>query len=281
MVPSDSAQWADLLAAIRVVDHDWEYFTAEELREEFDDPDRDFEHGSMAVVSGGRLIGYGYLLPRTSADPVHNIRYDGGVHPDFRGRGIGTELIDWAENAAVPLHLQRFPGRPLSLSASCNSTNTGALALHEQRGFLPVRWFNGMISDLSAPLPEIKVLPGVEIVGWEPERSEVARLIRNESFHDHWGSIETTRERWDYFMRSPTFRPEFSFLAYSGTDPVGVVIGNEYGGDPSATGRDLYVANCRHSKGAPQAWHRLGAGSEGTERRRPRRVRDRISRGGC
>jgi GNAT superfamily N-acetyltransferase len=242
MQPTDAAAWADLLAAIREVDHDWEYFTAEELLDEFDDPDRDFENGSIAIVSGDRLVGYGYLLPRTSADPAHNMRYDGGVHPDFRGRGIGSAMIEWAETAAVPLHLQRFPGQPLWMYASCTSTNTDALALHEQRGFRPVRWFNGMISDLAAPLPEIKEMPGVEIVAWEPERSEAARLIRNESFHDHWGSIETTRERWDYFMGSPTFRPEFSFLAYSGTEPVGVVISHEYGGDPSATGRDLYVA---------------------------------------
>ena len=64
-----------------------EYFTADELLEEFDDPDRDFEHGSKAVLSGDHLIAYGYLLPRTSADPVHDIRYDGGVHPDFRVAG--------------------------------------------------------------------------------------------------------------------------------------------------------------------------------------------------
>jgi mycothiol synthase len=116
------------------------------------------------------------------------------------------------------------------------------LELHEQRGFRRVRWFNVMVSDLSAPLPEVRDLPGVEIAGWVPERSESARLIRNESFHDHWGSIETTRERWDYFMGSPTFRPKFSFLAYAETEPVGVVISHEYQGDPGASGRDLYVA---------------------------------------
>ena len=136
-----------------------------------------------------------------------------------------------------------------------------------------MRWFNGMMCDLSAPIPEVRDLPAIEIVRWSPERSEAARLIRNESFHDHWGSIETTRERWNYFMGSPTFRPEFSFLAYSGTDPVGVVIGHEYGGDPAATGRDLYVAIRRHTEVAPQARHRLCSRGEGTGCRSPRRVR--------
>jgi mycothiol synthase len=242
MNSSDVTAWADLLAAIREVDHEWEYFTAEELLDEFSDPDRDFEDGSKAVMLGDRMVGYGALLPRTSADRVRDMRYEGGVHPEFRGRGIGSQLITWGEDAAVALHLKRFPAQPLSLTASCTSTNTGALTLHEQRGFRPVRWFNGMIRDLFVPLPAVPEPPDVKIAGWSPEQSEEARMIRNESFRDHWGSIETTRERWEYFLGSATFRPQFSFLAYSDGEPVGVVISHEFAGDSSAPGRDVYVA---------------------------------------
>jgi mycothiol synthase len=242
MTSRDVTAWADLLAAIRRVDHEWEYFTADELLDEFSDPDRDFEDGSRTVMLGDRMVGYGALLPRTSADPVHDMRYEGGVHPEFRGRGIGSQLITWGEDAASALHLKRFPTQPLSLTATCTTTNSGALTLYDQQGFRPMRWFNGMIRDLFAPLPAVPAPSDVEIAGWSSEQSEAARMIRNESFRDHWGSIETTRERWDYFMGTATFRPQFSFLAYSEGETVGVVISHEFEGDPSARGRDVYVA---------------------------------------
>jgi GNAT superfamily N-acetyltransferase len=241
MRPSDSAAWADLLAAIREVDKTWEYFTAEELLEEFADPDWDFEHGSIAILNGDRMVGTGAIWTRSQADPVHDVRYEGGVHPEFRGRGIGAELLRWAEEAAVPLHVERFPGRPLSLSSRCSSTNAAAVELHELRGFRMARWFNGMIRDLSVPPPEVADPPGVEIVAWAPQYSAAARIIRNETFHDHWGSTETTQEGWDYFMSVTAFRPQFSFLAFSGGEAVGLVIAHEYEAYPGDVGRDLYI----------------------------------------
>jgi mycothiol synthase len=242
MQSSDVVGWSDLLTAVRESDLSWEFFTADDLLEDFDDPGRDFEHGSMGVFRGDRMIGYGALMARSAADPVHDMRYEGGVHPDYRGRGIGDKLINWAEGAAVTMHAGRFPGQPLTLSAMPNVTNTGAVALYEQRGYQPVRWFNGMLNDLSMPLPEIPIPPGVEIVGWAPESSAAAREIRNEAFRDHWGSTETSPESWDHFMATAAFRPLFSFIAYVGNEAVGCVISHEYAGDPSAIGRDVYVS---------------------------------------
>jgi mycothiol synthase len=240
--PSDAQGWADLLAAAREFDNDWEYFTVDDLLDDFDDPSRDFEHDSVAVFDGELMVAYGALKVRTEAEPVHDMRYEAGVHPEFRGRGIGGELIDWAEEGAVRLHEERFPGRPLSLSVFCTSTNVDALGLYERRAFRPVRWFNGMIRDLLTPLVEIDDLPGVDIVGWIPQRSAEALEIRNEAFRDHWGSTETTPEGWDHFMGIAAFRANYSYLAVSGTEAVGVIICHEYETGPEATGRDLYVS---------------------------------------
>jgi ribosomal protein S18 acetylase RimI-like enzyme len=239
---TDAPSWAGLLAATREADNDWEYFTVEDLLEDFDNPSRDFEHGSVVVFCGESMVAYGALNMRSEAEPFHDMRHEGGVHPDFRGRGLGDELLVWAEECAVRLHGERFAGRPLSLSAFCTSTNVGALGLYERRGFRAVRWFNGMIRDISTPLAEIPDLPGIDIVAWTPERSAEALRIRNEAFRDHWGSTETTPESWDHFMASAAFRPDYSFLAVSGGESVGVIICHEYEVSPEATGRELYVS---------------------------------------
>jgi mycothiol synthase len=244
--PGDEPAWAVLLTAIQRADQDWEYLSEEDLTEEFGNPDCDFPRGSTAVLDGSVMAGFGLLTFRDSAGPVHEMRYWAGVDPGHRERGLGGELLTWAERAAVLLHRERHGGRPLTLSTSCLSHNAGAMALYAAHGYQAVRWFHGMERDLSQPVAGMPDPAGVRVVPFTPDRSEAARLIRNESFHDHWGSIESSAEAWAHFIGMKVFRPEFSFLAYEGDasgEPLGVLIAHEYDAYEAATGvRDLYVA---------------------------------------
>jgi mycothiol synthase len=241
--PGDAANWAVLLNAVSAADRDLEYFTEQDLLDEFGDPDQDFARGSVAIYDGSTMAGFGVLACRTAADPVHEMWYWGGMSPAYRGRGLGGHLLDWAETAAVPLHQERYPGRPLSLTASCLSHNAGAVALYTTHGYRPVRWFHEMARDLPAALPEVPAPAGVEIAGFTPERSQDARLIRNEAFRDHWGSTVTTPEGWAHYLAANAFRPALSFLAYSGGEPLGLIISHEYDAYTEATGtRDVYIA---------------------------------------
>jgi mycothiol synthase len=243
LAPGDVRDWVALLTAIQDADGSDEFPSEQDLREAFGRPDEDFPRGSLAIYDGPIMVGYGVLTSRSEAEPVHDMRYEGGVHPSYRGRGIGGELLDWAEKAAVPLHNDRHPGRPLSLSSGCLSSNAAAVALHEQRGYQPVRWFHSMVRDLTAAIPELVAPAGVRIVGYQPDMAEHARLIRNESFRDHWGSTETTAERWAHFLASDAFRPGFSFLAYEGSEPLGMLMSHEHEAYNTKTGhRDLHIS---------------------------------------
>jgi len=243
LAPGDVRDWVALLTAIQDADGSDEFPSEQDLREAFGRPDEDFPRGSLAIYDGPIMVGYGVLTSRSEAEPVHDMRYEGGVHPSDRGRGIGGELLDWAEKAAVPLHNDRHPGRPLSLSSGCLSSNAAAVALHEQRGYQPVRWFHSMVRDLTAAIPELVAPAGVRIVGYQPDMAEHARLIRNESFRDHWGSTETTAELWAHLLASDAFRPGFSFLAYEGSEPLGMLISYEYEAYNAKTGyRDLHIS---------------------------------------
>jgi mycothiol synthase len=243
LVPGDAGDWAALLAAIQDADKSDEYSSEEDLLEEFGRPGEDFTRGSIAIYDGRTMVGYGVLTARSEAGPVHDMRHEGGVHPSYRGRGLGAELLAWAEQTAVPLHNDRFPGRPLSLSSGCLSSNAGAVALHEQRGYRPVRWFHSMIRDLSAVIPRAAIPAGVQITGYTPDMAEHARLVRNEAFRDHWGSTETSAELWAHFLASAAFRPEFSFMAYAGPEPLGMLISRQHDAYNTRTGhRDLYIS---------------------------------------
>jgi len=243
LTPGDAREWAALLTAIQEADRSDEYASEQDLQEAFDQPDQDFASGSIAVCDGRTMVAYGVLTRRSVAEAVHNMRHEGGVHPSYRGRGLGGQLLDWAEQTAVPLHDDRFPGRPLSLSSGCLSRNAGAVALHEQRRYHPVRRFHTMVRDLSAAIPEAVIPAGVEVIGYTPEKTEDALLVRNEAFRDHWESTETSTQSWEHFLASTAFRPGLSFLAYEGSEPLGMLISREYDVYNTKTGhRDLHIA---------------------------------------
>ena len=243
LTPDDAGAWAALWTAIEDADGGDAYLSEDDLRQEFGDPGRDHARGSTAIYDGDTMVGYGLLTCRSTADPVHDMRYSGGVHPAYRGRGLGGELLAWAEQAAVSLHEDRHPGRPLALSSGCLSGNAAAVALHQAKGYQAVRWFHAMLRDLSAPLPPAAVPAGVRIAGYAPDRAEDARLVRNESFRDHWGSTETSAQSWAHVLARGAFRPALSFLAYEGPEPLGVLISHEYDAYRARTGRrELYIA---------------------------------------
>ena len=153
------------------------------------------------------MAGYGEPILRSFADPVHEMRQLGGAHPAYRGSGLGGRLLDWAEKAAIPLHEERYPGRPLSLSGDCLARSAAAVALYEARGHPQARWFHGMTRDLSAVFRDVPTPAGVEIAGFTAERSHDAFLVRNDSFRDHWGSTPATAESWAHFTGQRSFRP--------------------------------------------------------------------------
>ncbi len=234
--------WADLVAATEAVDHQDEHVAEEDLLEEFDDPDADFPDGSIAAYDGAVMVGWGILGVRSAAEPVHEMGVFGAVHPAYRGRGIGSRLLDWAEQAAEPLHARRFPGQPLSLDGRCLARNEGAVALFQEHGYRPSRWFLRMSCALTSELPAIEVPAGIEIVGYTGDKSQDARLVTDDAFRDHWRSTQNTDESWAHFIGYQAFRPCYSFLAYDGDEPLGVVLAHEYDSYTRATGRlDLYI----------------------------------------
>jgi mycothiol synthase len=239
--------WADLRQAVEEADRTGEHFTEADLLALVSGPAVDAERGTIGVYDGGLIVADGVLMSQSSADPVHQMRFYADVHPAYRGLGIGSALLAWAEQAAPPLHAERFGGRPLALRTRCGSTNAAALELFAARGYRPSRWFHAMICDLRAygrgeQAANVPIPAGFRVLPFDADRAADSLLVKNEAFRDHWGASETSAEMWAHGIAEPSFRPSYSFLAYQREEPLAVIMCHEYAAHTEATGeRDLYV----------------------------------------
>src|SRR5258707_7815163 len=103
----DAAALAELSEAAEAVDQTGEHESAEDIAQEFDSPAMDAQDGTYGAFVDGRLVAAGTLYARTSADPVHEMFFWGQVQPEFRRRGLGTAVVDWALGAGARISERR------------------------------------------------------------------------------------------------------------------------------------------------------------------------------
>jgi len=136
----------------------------------------------------------------------------GGVDPQWQRRGVGAAVLRWQQAQAVRRFVQDGTSHPL-LRIFSEEDNTAESALLSGNGFTIVRYFTQMLRPLAGALPVVEQDPEIEIVPYEEEFSEPARLAHNEAFGDHWGSEPRDREAWGFMVRHPHSRPDWSTLA--------------------------------------------------------------------
>jgi ribosomal protein S18 acetylase RimI-like enzyme len=196
------------------VDHPTWTTPREDIAEDFEsshiDPERD---SLIALDADGTVIAWGV----TALGPGQETRVQsyafGGVHPEWRGRGIGRTLFEWQ----FARSLQQLASSSLSLPgwtvAYQEEGNASAARLMTRFGLRLERYFTSMERVVEEPIPEFPASDGIEIVPFTRELSEATRLARNDAFRDHWGSQPTVPERWEQFVGGEAFRDDLSFVA--------------------------------------------------------------------
>jgi len=123
-------------------------------------------------------------------------------------------------------------------------------------GLEPARYFYEMIRPLDA-LPDLQT-DGFEILAWDHERSDEARLVVNESFRDHWGSTPADQQTWQQWTGGPGARLDLSFMAMKDGKIIGVAFNANYPEDEEVTGRrECWI----ESLGTLRDYRRMGVGS--------------------
>lgn len=148
----------------------------------------------------------------------------GQVHPEWRGRGIGTELMRWG-TAQADVLLEACSSAERVVEIATESLTDAADRLYQRYGFVQSFAEDVMRRDLSEPLPETPLPPGITLTTWRPELAEAFFEAYRTSFRDRPGFRERSHEEWvDWVTDDEDFMPEVSLLASAGNLPAGFTI---------------------------------------------------------
>lgn len=168
----------------------------------------------------GRIVAGGCVRPRHP----HRLRSFGGVLPEHRRRGLGTELRDRIEKRAREMAQDAPEGEDVWLGTDAGSTNESARRFFEERGYKHIRYFWTMGIDLDEDPPEPEWPDGIR---FERARREVdERAVwkaSDEAFVDHWEHHPTPYEEWRQWMvESDDYDPSLWLLAKDGEEIAGI-----------------------------------------------------------
>ncbi len=250
--PHDVIAWSSLLDALADADDTDERYGPQDLAEELQEHGVDPHLDTIAVWDGGALIGFGQIRASHTLDAEGQVRVwlSGGVHPDYRGQGIGRRLFELSEARGAALARERHPGAPAFWRADGNLEGASVRPLLEHRGYEIVRYFNQMKRPIPGPVLPVVATAGVRIVIPSDDLSEPLRAVHNLAFEDHWGSAHTTREIWAEHWNSASGRLGMSSVALSsdgaplayalcGQHSDRILYVNIVGTHPQARGRGL------------------------------------------
>lgn len=183
------------------------------------DPQTDMLFAEM----NGQVIAYGRLWWADQADDTILYMPFGFLHPDWRGKGIGTAMWAAGENRARQIAAGHSKAVPKFFQAEPFETEKALVTLLESRGYQPARYETHMLRDLSEPFPEAPMPPGLEVRLVRPEDVRPIFDGSNEAFRDHWGARDESEEQYQASLEDPNFRPELWKVAWDGNQMAGVV----------------------------------------------------------
>ena len=213
--------------------------TAKELEEEFSGDNCRLDHDVMVVEVSSKIVGLAYTIYLPSETKEERCYIFGGVLPQFRGRGFGSMLMDWATKHAEDLLNSTGRTLPKFIRADVSQQNESAARLFAKMGMRAVRYEEDLIRSLEN-IPEIRVPSEYTITTWDMARNEEARTVKNLAFDDHWGSTPTSSEMWLQLTQGSTARIGHSFFALNQKNEiVGLLLTHRFESDDELLGMKI------------------------------------------
>lgn len=191
--------------------------TADDIRLNWTAPRVDRErHARVAEIDGEIVANAGLHFEGPIAEG------GGYVLPEYRGRGIGTAVLQWLiETARTEPGIEKF-------YTWASMAMPDALELIEsQPGSEHARSFFRMRNERPAECPEPVWPEGIELRRLEGDALIDAIIeAHDNSFIDHWGFEPAERDEIVHWLSYPGLSPDLIFVAFSGEQIAGFCVNN-------------------------------------------------------
>lgn len=151
------------------------------------------------------------------------VRSAGAVAPEYRGRGLGTALLDRIEARAGELARGAPAGEEVWLGQDVAPDNAAARRLLGRRGFECVRHFWKMAIELAEETPAPEWPKGIRLVPFDLDQAREAFDASEEAFADHWEHHPHEYEEWRaWSIERESFDPALWLIARAGDEIAGI-----------------------------------------------------------
>ena len=182
----------------------------------------------LVAQAGDRVVGYSLIDSWSEDDGRWVYLTLGWVLPEWRGRGIGTAMLHWAEQTARRLAAEQHPGEPFEFAANASSTELDATALLLHEGYFAGYTQLEMELDWPALPPVHPLPPGVELRPVLPEHYRPIAESHQEAYQDNLAN-DRFKQTWSLdnslaAMSDAQHDPTLWQVAWAGDQVVGDVM---------------------------------------------------------
>ena len=221
---------ADLIVALDIADTGETDFSFEDFKQVCHKPGFSLGEDACVVIDQrpgsptcGQIVGFEEVWNRAGHALLQG---DGYVHPQTRGLGIGSTLLQAMEARARQHFPLASPELQVSLRNGVYGVDEAAARIHEAAGFSVLRYFWRMEITLEGPPPEPEWPAGITLRLFVPGQDD--RRVYDavdEAFTDHWSHIQQDFHYWrQRTVLMDNFDPSLWLLAVQGDEIAGFAL---------------------------------------------------------
>lgn len=223
--PSDDAVISGLVNASNIAAGIAHRFSTTQVASWLDHPSRlDLGEDVLVAEVDGLPVAFVMGGWELDNDGGHNYEAWCEVHPDFRGRGLGTALLRWLEERQARVAAGHPADVAKRLQSWTDEAEPARIALLEAHGYRIVRYDYEMERPNLDDIPDLPLPPAIEL---RPAREEDLRRFWEtevEVFRDHWGAIDDSEASFERMRADPRRDLSLWVVAWEGDEIVGQVL---------------------------------------------------------